>query len=329
MAHKDQQATIDLPVGISDKQDLDPFAKPDWTRKCTDCGESPVLPPTGLCGSCTFGSIRINEINIKNYKSIDSLHLPFAIPSYPDELDIYVLGSKNGVGKSSVLECCALAFSRQVPDFYRTCIRREWWAAHNQVTLSMGGDFCTVSTNLTAIGKNSVTYIQGHNLPDLENWGCNLRNAEDEIGHSILGSQNNPLIRPPLLFFQSCRTVSDNTIVNECGFSRHPEAVVDEVLKGLFKDFAGMRDAKPWHLDGLGSGQREIIATLFLIWSTTRHRPSIVLIDEPELHLNAEWQRIYVSKLAELAPNNQYILATHSEEIFASVTKDRRIILSK
>lgn len=29
--------------------------EPDWTRKCKNCGESPILPITGLCGPCTFG----------------------------------------------------------------------------------------------------------------------------------------------------------------------------------------------------------------------------------------------------------------------------------
>lgn len=29
--------------------------RPDWTRKCENCGESPIVPMTGLCGPCTFG----------------------------------------------------------------------------------------------------------------------------------------------------------------------------------------------------------------------------------------------------------------------------------
>lgn len=30
-------------------------AEPDWSRKCSVCGQSPVVPATGLCGPCTFG----------------------------------------------------------------------------------------------------------------------------------------------------------------------------------------------------------------------------------------------------------------------------------
>lgn len=29
--------------------------EPNWKRKCENCGASPVLPLTGMCGPCTFG----------------------------------------------------------------------------------------------------------------------------------------------------------------------------------------------------------------------------------------------------------------------------------
>lgn len=28
---------------------------PDWSGKCEVCGQSPIVPITGLCGPCTFG----------------------------------------------------------------------------------------------------------------------------------------------------------------------------------------------------------------------------------------------------------------------------------
>jgi len=79
--------------------------------------------------------------------------------------------------------------------------------------------------------------------------------------------------------------------------------------------------------DGLSSGQKEIISTLFLIWYHTKNNPSVVCIDEPELHLNSQWHRSFVKKLVSLAPQNQYIMATHSEDIMDSVNADRRVLL--
>jgi len=79
----------------------------------------------------------------------------------------------------------------------------------------------------------------------------------------------------------------------------------------------------PLPFDALSSGQKEIISTLFLIWEATRDCPSVVLIDEPELHLHQEWHDDVMRMLFELAPWNQYIIATHSRRIAESGYPDR------
>lgn len=33
----------------------DPKARPDYSRGCLNCGDSPIVPITGMCGPCTFG----------------------------------------------------------------------------------------------------------------------------------------------------------------------------------------------------------------------------------------------------------------------------------
>ncbi len=88
-----------------------------------------------------------------------------------------------------------------------------------------------------------------------------------------------------------------------------------------------LRNQKGFSIDGLSSGQKEVISTLFLIWSSTYKSPKVVLIDEPEMHLNMQWHINFIRKLNELAPDNQYIVATHAEGIMASVPKGNRILL--
>lgn len=80
-------------------------------------------------------------------------------------------------------------------------------------------------------------------------------------------------------------------------------------------------------IDGLSSGEKEIISILFLILHHTKDCPSVVLIDEPELHLNTQWHRSFVNSLLRTAPENQYIIATHSEDIMDSVLQDHRTLL--
>ena len=28
---------------------------PDWSKNCEVCGQTPIVPVTGMCGPCTFG----------------------------------------------------------------------------------------------------------------------------------------------------------------------------------------------------------------------------------------------------------------------------------
>lgn len=84
----------------------------------------------------------------------------------------------------------------------------------------------------------------------------------------------------------------------------------------------------------IGSGAVSFITTLMTIWQATRRFgpsvevfPHLVLVDEPELHLNAWLQRRFVHELERIAPHNQYVLATNSEEVFASVRPHQRLLL--
>lgn len=90
-----------------------------------------------------------------------------------------------------------------------------------------------------------------------------------------------------------------------------------------------VRGQGSFSFDGLSSGQKEIISFMFLLWQCTRAAPAIVLVDEPELHLNAEWQRDFLLTAHRLQPQNQYIFATHSEEVFASVPEHQRVLLEQ
>lgn len=84
----------------------------------------------------------------------------------------------------------------------------------------------------------------------------------------------------------------------------------------------------------IGSGAVSFITTLMVIWQATRFFgpsfdacPHLVLVDEPELHLNAWLQQRFVRELERIAPHNQYVLATNSEEVFASVLPHQRLLL--
>lgn len=81
----------------------------------------------------------------------------------------------------------------------------------------------------------------------------------------------------------------------------------------LVKTIRGQHD-----IDVLSSGQREILMT-YTVLEKRKFTNSIVLFDEPELHLHGALERKVLSYLRNLADlGNQFWLCTHSPEIIGS-----------
>ncbi len=55
--------------------------------------------------------VRLKSLSIKNYKGIDNLEIQFHGPKLVTDSRVTVIGLlENGLGKTSILECCALLF---------------------------------------------------------------------------------------------------------------------------------------------------------------------------------------------------------------------------
>lgn len=345
--------------------------------------------------------IRLQNIKIENFKVLDSIEMDFPEPRMQGDLDAIVMGSRNGLGKTSVLECCSLLFlgasvgvdtlhfpvTSDVPfhplDLLVRCGQQE---ARIKGTFM----FDTLEAPVTLVLSGEAIAIKGQrSLGNMVLPGISFRNRDELEGllFSLLGCTSDPLLIPPFLYFHSYRKVVEGysdlgILVKSRDFSRYrrssrnlgrpvSEFKVDllrsmmskadlfenaadskgeeslETLNRIVKRYAhgtvtklraagdntvdirvlpdGASDS--FTFDALSSGQKEIISTLYLIWRHTKDQPGIVLIDEPELHLNSEWQVDFLDQLHRIAPHNQYIIATHSEDIFASVSEDRRVIL--
>jgi predicted ATPase len=344
-------------------------------------------------------NIKLRHLEIENFKAIDSLKIDFPAPRMKNDSDVIVLGSKNGVGKTSVLESCALICLAamldieelvdisgiRVPiDVIDLIVRAGSSRSIIKGTFDAGSHKAEVELVLNRNGIvekiGSKLYFESiHDLikPDMM----------ERYMFSLVGLNSDPLIYPPLLYFNSYRKVKEGNpelgMIVESGrenrrtrfqpdykfsisafkleilrlmmgkadlFETNEKQAGDslEKLNELVRSYAGgtieklrtspdntiefrispVNGGESFAFDGLSSGQKEIISTLFLIWQYTKTTPSIILIDEPEMHLNAGWHQDFTYKVTELAPNNQYIFATHSEDVFASVEGDRRIILS-
>ena len=66
----------------------------------------------------------------------------------------------------------------------------------------------------------------------------------------------------------------------------------------------------------LSSGEKQLfIFFANLIFKVKQDSSGIFVVDEPELSLHLDWQRIFVEKTMEINPNIQLIFATHAPEI--------------
>ncbi|MDI9349708.1 MAG: AAA family ATPase [Candidatus Symbiobacter sp.] len=371
-------------------------------------------------------SVRIDSLTIKNYKGIDELSIEFKKPQIKSDLDISVIGSKNGVGKTSVLECCALLL--QSPYFYENNkSKEEFGFRQRRLTRRFRVDESTYNIDLPDLliksGKNEATISGSISFPSSdssakrtnEKWEITIKreipyfisnqsslsnndelSMREPIGYVDLGEKisricgisKNPLMDDSVIMLHSYRKMQEGKIEfgdmvsdpeNQRRIENNPLSIIktkiaylimqnkgvfdsesknnrndnmgEELnkLKSLIEEFAnvqydhlepnsdntidirlskGNSDAN-FSIDGLSSGQKEIISTLYLIYSTSLQKPKVVLLDEPELHLNAEWHSVMIGQLKNLAFNNQYIFATHSKQLMEAVEPYQRIRLEE
>lgn len=351
--------------------------------------------------------IKIRRISIKNYKGIDSLDLEFPSPLMLDDLDIFVMGSRNGLGKTSVIECCALLLLAHTLSEKRIRLNDRYSVIDvPDLLIKAGSDYAEIGGEVV-LGPKATTLqmridrrgnVGISDKPLLEELiGSGRFDPEREFDperdlaqtvKAVCGFSPNSVIDSLFLLFHSYRKIQEGN--PELGMMVQDRArrrshrydmrtefpvsafkvrilrslmaqadlfeleeesesrEVNEKLNELVELYAGgtigkLRSSpdntvdfrinlgngeKSFTFDGLSSGQKEIISTLFLIWYHTKNKPSVVFIDEPELHLNAQWHRSFADSLLSLAPQNQYIIATHSEDVMGSVEEDRRILLS-
>lgn len=349
--------------------------------------------------------IAIRKLKVKNFKALDDFEIEFPKPRMKNDPDVFVMGSKNGVGKTSVLEACSLLllfssisqnnnhdyylrnFSDNV-DFSELFVRSgEKEAVIEGVFIANNKE---IVSKLRILKLNHFQIERGSGFPLIPQ-NMVYGGSEDYIQNflkSLIGLIPESLFIHPVIYFHSFRKVLEGNpdirslidgeqsirridygsslyriatstlkieilrlMMGQANlFENLDDKQSSDILKklnSLVERYAGgtitklrpSRDntidfriqptngGESFSFDGLSSGQKEIIHTLFLIWYYSRSNPRIVLIDEPELHLNAEWHRDFVKLVHDLAPQNQYIIATHSVDIFSSVDEDRRVLL--
>lgn len=81
--------------------------------------------------------------------------------------------------------------------------------------------------------------------------------------------------------------------------------------------FVETKNGRHYPLSSLSSGERQILTMLFSATRMSTAASGVFLIDEPELSLHVDWQRIVLGSLMAQAGERQIIACTHSPEVGA------------
>lgn len=77
--------------------------------------------------------------------------------------------------------------------------------------------------------------------------------------------------------------------------------------------------------DVLSAGEKQMLSFLCYNASATR---TCLFIDEPEISLHVDWQRVLFPELLQQSTGNQFIVATHSPFIYSKYA-DKELVLAE
>ncbi|OQW98113.1 MAG: hypothetical protein BWK73_53345 [Thiothrix lacustris] len=92
----------------------------------------------------------------------------------------------------------------------------------------------------------------------------------------------------------------------------------------LFENIANKRIS----IEKLSDGEKQIYGCVIRLM-IQHPENAVILIDEPEIALHPAWQQKIMQIYSRIGKNNQFIVATHSPQIIASVPYKNRILLRK
>ncbi len=295
----------------------------------------------------------IREIAITDFRGIDELQLSFVGPhDYPTQ--VVVLGGPNGSGKTAVLEACLLACGHE--NLIRGKAGREAVRAGRadyqiNATVQLGQQLHRVHTTSAKRGQQVVPLLyfsswRASTLPGAigitagkrgkrpakteANRLWNIKqyfvNARAHDWYSSSGDDEEASKEKEESRFSAAIDALDQVWqMFYPGQSFKVEPVGDEPESG-FDVFLHRPNQPRLAVDLLSSGQIELF-TFAGDLVISNWPEGIILIDEPELHLDPQWHRQVLRALRFLKPACQIIVATHSPEIYDSVLSFERHFL--
>lgn len=285
----------------------------------------------------------IREITIENFRGIERLQLSFVGPRDRPTATV-VLGGPNGCGKTSVLEACLVACGQE----------KLLKGKHGRAAVRHGADDYRIRA-IVQVGNESHEIIcgSGRTGPQFpcvyfSSWRAptligpvpitagrkGRRPEQSETNRLWTIKQHLVNARAHELFQKRAEANGYSQAIERLNWvwqhfysdqrftvepaSDEPDAGFDLFLVG--------EEHQRLSVDDLSSGQLEVLAFAGVL---LQHRGTtgLLVIDEPELHLDPQWHAVVLKLLGASRPRWQVIAATHSPDVYESAYSFERHFL--
>lgn len=204
--------------------------------------------------------------------------------------DVNILAGANGSGKSTILECIYSSIENPILIKHESIKRLA-----NDVQVEYGG----LSGELL-----HIDVIRG--FDDLQRFSEVFQKFSNE---KFISSKNS-LEEIWLLKDRFCEII--DTLFQETG----------KTIIRNSNEVSFLLDGHPLSPYNLSFGEKQILIILLTVLFQTQ-KPSVLLMDHPEIFLHVDWQKKLIGYIRELNPNVQVILTTHSPALILEGWHDK------
>lgn len=204
-----------------------------------------------------------------------------------------------------------------------------------------------VSDEMSTNNHKFITTISTVDIVDLitkkyadisEDINVNYIEYSKDIENQILSHSADSNLSDQELLHQANRVLQDIEFsIQKATNYRKEKLKPFDVLNQIIGDIFEMKGIEVTENITLGKSKETIISNslsagekqmLSFICYNTFYKNSVIFIDEPEISLHVDWQRILVETLLTQNSGNQFIVATHSPFIYSNYI-DKEIVLDE